>query len=68
MSDFIDAMGKFLEGMEPFPNCPKCGHEDVAIDDNGDYEFFFCTIMDPECGWESEPGEYGLKVHNDEEE
>jgi hypothetical protein len=66
MSSFLDAMGKFLEESESFPTCPMCGCDDTALDDNGDYEFFFCTNMDPECGWESEPGEYGCAVHRED--
>jgi transcription elongation factor Elf1 len=68
MSNFINAMGKFLKGLEPYPNCPKCGHQDVALDDNGDYEFFFCTNTEVGCEWESEPGEYELKVYDHEKE
>lgn len=67
MSDgFLDAMGKFLEESEDFPTCPDCGNDDTVLDDNGDYEFFFCT--DVECGWESKPGEYGCEVHDHYEE
>ena len=62
--DFIYDVTKQMEE-EAFP-CPKCGSHDLATDDNGDYEFYFCTEMDPECGWESKPGEYGLRVHKDE--
>ena len=62
---FLKGMKDFLDNSEPFPDCPICGG-DTALDDNGDYEFFFCTNMDSECGWESEPGEYGLEVHNDD--
>lgn len=68
MSKFVDDMLDCLAGLEDFPDCPQCGHDDVMLDNNGEYQFFFCTQMDPECGWESKPGEYGLEVYNDEEE
>lgn len=60
--DFIYDITKQMED-EAIP-CPMCGSYDLTTDDNGDYEFYFCTNMDPECGWESESGEYGLKVYD----
>ena len=63
---FLKGMKDFLDNSEPFPDCPMCGNDDVALDDNGDYEFYFCTDLD--CGWESEPGEYGLEIHNEDYE
>ena len=64
-NEFMDRVLDFAKQMEDEAiSCPKCGCDDVATDDNGEYEFYFCTNMDPECGWESEPGEYGLTVHD----
>jgi hypothetical protein len=68
MSDFLDAIGKFLGSMEPYPTCPECGDDNVVMDDNGDYEFYFCTNTDGECEWESKPREYGCVIHNEDEE
>ena len=69
MDGFLEAMGKFFEESENFPVCPKCGSDDTVFDDNGDYEFFFCTDAKGRgCEWESKPGQYGLKVHNHDDE
>ena len=55
------------EMSQDYMTCPECGYDDVATDNNGEYEFYFCTQMDPECGWESEKGEYP-ELWTDEEE
>jgi hypothetical protein len=68
MDVFLDKMQEFFENSESFPNCPKCGSDDTMLDDNGDYEFFFCTDAKGRgCEWESQPGEYGCRVHDEEE-
>jgi hypothetical protein len=58
---FLDGMLDFLASSEPNPTCPECGCDDTVFDDNGDYEYFFCTT----CDWQSEAGEYGCEIHND---
>ena len=69
MTNIIQDMLDYLEATSgTYPDCPKCGNDDVVRDDNGEYEYYFCTDRkNVGCEWQSSSGEYGLIVHDEEE-